>query len=73
MSKRKIIINSFESLGYNPEVMKKFGYDSVQDFIAVEGKISAEQMKLLKICNTNANHRSPKRSVQILDMSTRNA
>ena len=54
MSKRKIIINSFESLGYNAEVMKKFGYETVQDFIKAENKISAEQMKLLKICNANA-------------------
>ena len=43
--------NSFESMGYDPEVMKKFGYDSLADFLAVEAKISPEQMKLFRICN----------------------
>ena len=51
MSKKKGRQNSFESMGYDPEVMRKFGYESLGDFLAVEAKISPEQMKLFRICN----------------------
>ena len=61
--------NSFESMGYDPEVMKKFGYESLGEFLAVEAKISPEQMKLFRICNQNATIKSPKRSIQILDVN----
>ena len=54
-------------MGYNPEIMRKFGYDTVDQFMAVEKNISPEQMKFLKICNQNAVTRAPKRSIQILD------
>ena len=42
MSKKKVHSNSFESMGYDPEVMRKFGYEKLGDFLKVESKFSPE-------------------------------
>ena len=79
MQKKKVIQpqrqaqKTFESLGYDPEVMEKFGYETLDDFLAVQDSISPEQMKWLKICNQNATTRAPKKSIQILDSYQKNA
>ena len=41
---------TFESLGLNPEVMAKFGYEELDDFLEQQERISPEQMKFLRIC-----------------------
>ena len=42
MSKKKVHSNSFESMGYDPDVMKQFGFETLGEFLKVESKFSPE-------------------------------
>ena len=54
---------TFESMGLNPEVMAKFGYEELDDFLEQQERISPEQMKFLRICTQQYSIRAPKRSI----------